>query len=378
MTARKTIMVASNTAWSLYVFRKNLIKALLAAGYEVVALCPADEKDGAKHSTALRQMGCIVRPIHLKPDSFSPWSNMRTFLGYIYLIGRTRPAALLAFTIKPNIFASLAARFWRVPVVNNITGRGKQLLAAGAKRNFFLRLYRLALGGVSHVFFQNKEDMALFVKHKAVSAPHCTVLGGSGVDIEAIKYTPPIERADGQTHFIMISRILATKGVAEFLAAAQRLKEMKRPAQFTLVCAPHFSDKPCEIDVQPYIDDGTITCLPAQDDVLVHLQQADCLVLPTYGGEGTPRTIIEAGAVGRSVIASDVAGCRDIIRHRVNGLLCVRQSVKDLVEKMNTFIDMPIEEKIKYGQAARAIVEKDYAEALIIKKYMNVLSGICE
>jgi glycosyltransferase involved in cell wall biosynthesis len=292
-------------------------------------------------------------------------------------------------TAKPNVYGSLAGRWLGVPVVNNIAGLGSVFIKGGWLACVLSSLYRLALIRAQRVFFQNPDDYRQFVDVGLVRAEQCAELPGSGVDLQRFQPgpLPSLQRTNagsGQSSndrrfvFLLVSRLLKDKGVQEFAEAARLLKSSYPWAEFALL---GFKDAQnpnavAEEQLASWQEKGWVTYWGSSADVRESLALADSVVLPSYR-EGTPRTLLEAAAMGRPLVATDVPGCREVVRHGFNGLLCQPRDSQDLADQMQAILQMPPEQLAQMGQASRQWVEEWFDEQLVIDAYLKVLDELC-
>lgn len=367
------IAISVNTAWNIANFRGGLVRALQAKGWEVVALAPPDA-----HVAQLEAACCRFVPLPMDNRGTSPVADAALFLRYLRVLRRERPAAFLGYTVKPNVYGSLAAHVLGIPVINNISGLGTAFIRDTWLTRVVRALYRPALSRSRRVFFQNEDDRQLFLRHRLVTAGQTALLPGSGIDLDAFK---PVE-ADareprGGFRFLLVARLLYDKGVGEYVSAARMLKAQRpevRCALLGFLDAENRTAVPREA-LRRWVQDGTVDYLGTADDVRPHLAAADCVVLPSYR-EGTPRTLLEAAAMAKPIIATDVPGCREVVEHGRNGLLCKVRDADDLARRMIELVDMSPAERRSMGAAGRAKMEAEFDERFVVAAYLDALQRI--
>jgi glycosyltransferase involved in cell wall biosynthesis len=237
-------------------------------------------------------------------------------------------------------------------------------------------LYRIAFARSSTVFFQNPEDRALFLHKRLVRADRAQLLPGSGIDLR--RFQPPSRgfRSAGEPfRFLLVGRVIRDKGVLEYVAAARRLRARWPDVRFQLLGFLDVENRTAisRQEVEGWAREGLIDYLGASDDVRPHLAQADCVVLPSYR-EGLPRTLLEAAAMARPLIATDVPGCRHIVRDEVNGLLCAVRDAASLANAMERMLEAPPQQRAAWGAEARAIAEREFAEETVIARYLEAIA----
>lgn len=360
---KRTVVICANTAWNLGNFRAPIITSLLAAGHRVVA---AAAKDGTEHR--LIALGAEFRALPIQSSSRNPVHDCRLFLALVRLLVRERPAALLTFTIKPNIYGTLAARLTGIRAIPTVSGLGSAFLAEGVTGRLIDRLYRASFTRADAVFFQNDDDRDLFLKRNLVSGAQVRRVPGSGVDTEHFAVAPPPVHA--RPVFLFIGRLLWDKGVHEFVEAARIVGESGADAEFRMVgeCGV---DNPSAVplsQVERWAADGTISYLGPTDDVRGAIAAADAIVLPSYR-EGLPRSLLEGAAMGRPLIASDVPGCRDVVDDGETGFLCAPRSAPSLADAISRMIALTPAERHATGLRARAKIERQYAVGRVVATY---------
>ena len=360
----KKVILASNSAWNLANFRKPVIEALVAAGYEVVAVAPADGEEGR-----LEALGARFRPIRMRGAGTSPIEDSRLLLDYISMLRDERPAMFLGFTAKPNIYGSLAARLTGVPVAATISGLGSAFLKGGMLGGLLLRLYRIALGGAQAIFFQNPADRDLFIARRIARPKQTRLVAGSGIDLGRFAPAPIV--FDEVFRFLLIGRLLLDKGIAEYVAAARIVRQKHPHARFQLL-GGSADDNPSavpQVELARWAAESIVEQLGVQDDVRPFIAAADCVVLPSYR-EGLPRSLLEGAAMARPLIATDVPGCREVVDHGVNGLLCEVRSSAALAEAMERMLAMTRAERSAMGTAGRRKVAAEFDQKLVAAAYL--------
>ena len=365
---RKKIVLSSNTSWYIYNFRSGLVKKLLK-DYEVTVIAPKD-----KYSKKLINLGCRYFDIYIDNKGTNPINDLRTLWQYLKLYKRIKPDIALHFTIKPNIYGNIASLFLKIPVINTITGLGTVFI----KENFitFIAkvLYKVALKN-SFVFFQNKNDKDLFLKYNLITTQNVDVLPGSGVDIQKFK---PIEtKKDNIFKFLLIARMLWDKGIGEYVEAAKIIKQKYKDVEFLLV-GPIGVDNPTAIpkeQIDKWQKERLVKYLGTTDDVRNMIAMADCVVLPSYR-EGMPKALLEAAAMEKPLIATNIAGCKEVVEDGINGYLCKIRDAKDLADKMEKMLNLSKDKRKAMGKAGREKMIKQFDENIVINRYLETIDKI--
>lgn len=376
---------------NLYRFRLPLMKALVARRHTVFAACPRGEV-----SPRFASHHIIHLAYPLVREGMNPLREAGTMLALARLLKRTRPDVLHTFTIKPNVYGSLAGRLAQVPaIVNSVTGLGTfhvetpRGVRQWSSRYFLNVLYRLSLHRSKAVIFQNDDDHAFFMKGDLVREGQTVIIRGSGVDTAIFR--PPLtasERAAARERIpglqdkvvvCLVSRLIQDKGVAEYLEAARILCQTHGSGLRFLLVGDYDDGNPKPLSrslLNDYIAEGTITYLGFRDDIQELLRAVDVYCLPSYR-EGMPMSILEAMATGLPIVASDAAGCRDTVEDGMNG---IKVPVKD-IRRLCQALDIMIRDKelrIAMGRKSREKAEREFSLEIVLKEHMELYDRILE
>jgi glycosyltransferase involved in cell wall biosynthesis len=352
-----TILVVASFQESILLFRGPLICALQKRGVTVHVAAPRLLPGSAVYET-LKSMGVVPHNFVLQRAGTNPLSDLATFYSLFRLASRIRPDTVMSYTIKPVVFGTIAA--WLAGIPNRyalITGLGHSFTGerTGMLERLTVLLYRLAISKADKVFFQNPDDQKMFYDRNILHAnKNSIVVNGSGVDLSEFREAP---LQIGGPRFLMIARLLGAKGVREYVAAARRLNVA---AKFRLV--GWIDENPGTIsqtELDGWVSDGDIEFLGRLQDVRPAIADSTVYVLPSWYREGTPRTVLEAMAMGRPIITTEAPGCRETVIDGDNGFLVPVKSVDALAEAMQKFIDDP-ELAPRMGKRSREIAEDKY------------------
>ncbi|RJG17424.1 glycosyltransferase family 1 protein [Alcanivorax profundi] len=364
-----TIVMTSNTSWYLYNFRKQTIRAIQERGFSVVCLSPLDDFSVRLES----ELGVTHIALPMEGKSTRIVQELRSLLFIFRTFRRYRPLFVFNFTIKLNLYGGLACTLLRLPFANNISGLGTAFI----HDSWLFRRVRQVYGSVNrrarHLFFQNEEDLAVFRDAGLLGKTPMTLLPGSGVDLDHFAFQPlPI----GKTiTFVMIARLLGDKGVREYAGACRLLKEQGLPVRCLLVGPLGVSNHSAitEEEVLAWQGEGILEYRGATDDVRPVIAESHVLVLPSYR-EGMPRTVLEAAAMGRPAIVTDVPGCRQAIEAGVTGWLCHVRDEQSLANAMKAVPGMGEGQLKVVGEAARKRMECSFDENIVVSAYIRCLS----
>lgn len=359
---RRRVFILASIASSLVNFRGPLISALVARGHRLHAAAPGLTEDTAT-AEWLRRQGVTCHDVPISRAGLNPFADLRALLALTRLMRRVSPDAFICYTIKPVIWGTLAA--WMAGVPQSfalITGLGYAFTGkVQGKRALIQRavrwLYAQALRRASLVFFQNPDDEAEFIRLNLIPAGLPThVVNGSGVDTNAFS---PAPIPTGPIQFLLIARLLGDKGIREYVAAAEKLSALYPKIEFHLVGGHDINPDAIHPDeVNAWQEAGHIVWHGALTDVRPQIANSHVYVLPSYR-EGTPRTVLEAMAMGRPIITTDAPGCRETVLEGKNGFLVPVRDVKALAEAMQRFLDEPTLVR-SMGHRSREIAVEKY------------------
>ena len=364
------IVLSANTAWFVTNFCGGLVRGLQAAGYEPVVIAPMDSTESGN----LRELGVEHLSVRIERSGVNPFADLFLFFAYRRFLKRLRPAAYCGYTIKPNIYGSLAAASLGIPAVPNVSGLGTAFIRRGPLQWFVSRLYRRAFRNAAVVFFQNPEDLQLFVERAIIGEGQGRVLAGLGIDID---HFAPASAPEGAPVFLLVARLLKDKGVLEFVEAARTLRSVVPEASFQLL-GPIDDGNRTAIDraeLDCWVRQGVVEYLGATQDVRPFIAASSAVVLPSYR-EGLPRSLLEAAAMARPLIATDVPGCRDVVDDGENGYLCDVRDSASLAAAMRKFAFLPQPQRLAMGKAARRKVQEQFSEEFVLRAYLGLLSSL--
>ena len=370
----KKIVISINTSWNIINFRMGLLKALQKEGYEIVVVAPED-----KYSELFKTHNFKYYDVSINNKGSNPIEDIKLTFDYYKLFKEIQPDIILNYTIKPNIYGTIAASMLNIKTINNIAGLGTLFVDENIITKIAKYLYKYSQSKASHVFFQNSDDYKLFTDKKLVDINKCGVLPGSGVDTNIFK---PIEviRSDDKVVFLLIARMLWDKGIKEYVEAARIIKDKYPHTEFQLLGFLDVANKSAiskeQMDI--WVNEGIINYLGVSDNVRVEISKADCIVLPSFYREGTPRTLLESASMAKPIITTDNVGCRDVVDDESTGYICKIKSSEDLVQKIERMIHLGIDKRISMGKAGRKKIINQFSETIVVDKYkeqiLNILS----
>ncbi len=366
------ILFVSNTAFYLHNFRRGLMKALRESGFVIIAAAPYDEFSERLEREGFR----VIRIKRLNRKGINPFEDVRLTLELINLYRREKPSLVLHFTVKPNIYGTIACRIIHTKSICNITGLGYLFIDKSFLNNIAMHLYRTALAGAYRVFFQNRDDQDFFVRLNLVKRDKTLLTRGSGLDADF--FSPDIsEKMETRNHntiFLMSSRMLWHKGVGEFVEAAKMVKESHVPGEFWLLGGVDKGNPAAvpEGRIQGWVAEGIVKYLGMTDDVRPFIAECDVVVLPSYR-EGIPRSLIEGMAMGKPIITTDTIGCKEVVDEGKNGFLVPTRDPRALAEAMIGFVNLRPEERKEMGRYSRGKAVSEFNEKRVIDLYLQTI-----
>ncbi len=365
------ILLFANTDWYLYNFRRSLALALQKARHEVVLLSPP-----GPYGEKLNALGLRWIPAPMDRLSLNPIRELRLLLWLVRCIRREQIDLIHGFTIKSAVYGSLAARLAAgCPRVSAVAGMGyvftSQSMKARLLRPVVRAAFRMALGGHhSRLILQNKDDVDVFECARLMNPGKIRLIRGSGVDLA--RFTPPMtEPAQPPFRVVLPARLLWEKGVGELIEAARQLKA--RGVEVLLAGEPDAGNPAAvpEEDIRRWHDEGLVQWLGKVDNMPSLFHSVHAVVLPSYYGEGLPKSLIEAAACERPLVTTDMPGCRDVVTDGADGLLVPPRDPLALADAIEKLAGDP-ELCRRLGQAARHKAQTEFDECIVIERTMAV------
>lgn len=365
------VALAANDAWNVINYRAGLVRALIDHGYEVAVIAPE-----GPNAEKVRALGATFCPLPMQPRGRSALADIAVFAGFRRLFRRLRPVAVLGFTAKPNIWGGMAARSLGIPLIANVSGLGAVFADGGPLMHLMSLLYRQAFAGTGLVFLQNPDDRELFIGKGIVGADKVRLVPGSGVDLDhfAPRRDDHVER---ECTFLFAGRLLWAKGVGHFVEASRELQSEGADARFQILGLPESGAEAVPLDnLKQWDEEGIIEYLGAVDDVRSAIGDSDCVVLPTFYREGVPHILLEAAAMAKPLIATDMPGCREAIDDGVSGLLVEPRSSAALTNAMRRIAGLSQGERATMGTAGRKKMVEQFDQRLVHAAYLDALGSL--
>jgi glycosyltransferase involved in cell wall biosynthesis len=371
---KKLIAFVSNSAWSVYNFRLDVIRQLYKSGYAILVIAPDDD-----FSDLLVNEGCQYVPVDFNNRSKNPFDDFNLYRQLKSIYKNHRPDLIFHYVIKPNIYGSLAAAKYSLRSISVITGLGYSF----DKKNWLYQLikflYKKALKRTEEVWFLNNEDANIFTTEKIADIKKIKILPSEGVNTE---YFSPDFKASlhrkNNFSFLMSTRLLRSKGISVYVDAARILKKKNYKVNFELIgfFEKHHPDSITEEELLKWQTEGLINYSGFAKDVREYLSNADCFVFPSFYNEGIPRCLMEAASMELPIITSFSRGCKEVVSDNINGFVCNLNDPFDVADKMEKMINLSAEERTRMGKNGRLLVIKKFNVESVIKEYEKTLKDI--
>ncbi len=356
------ILILTNYANGLYLFRRELLLALQADGHNIFVSVPPDE-----NCSKIEDLGCSIIETPFERRGNNPVKDIRLFFSYMKLLKKEKPDMVLTYTIKPNLYGGLACRIRKVPYICNITGLGTAIENEGVLSKCLLLFYRIAVKKAQRVFFQNETNRQFMHAHK-IACHNDGILPGSGVNLTEHPFVDYPSEENGIS-FLAVIRIMKDKGIEEYLEAARRVKKRHENAHFILVGEYEEETRSIyEPQIKTLEEQGVITYLGHIDYVKEVMAKSHVIVHPSYH-EGLSNVLLEAAACGRPVLASNVSGCKETFSEGKSGFgfqVKDADALEKIIEKM---LNCSGDERKQMGICGRKWVETHFDRNIVIQKY---------
>lgn len=368
------IFFVSNSCWSIYNFRSDVIEHFIKLGYEVHVAALKDD-----FAIKLLNIGCKVHEIKFNNRKLNPLADISFLFELKALYRKVKPDMIFHYVIKPNIYGSIAATQLKIPSVAIVTGLGYAFAKDNWLTALVIKLYRYAFKKVMFVWMLNEEDRLLFIQKKIVEINKTSVLQSEGVNTTKFNTTGSLKN-NKVFVFLMATRMLWSKGLGLFAEASEILKQKGYAFECKVIgfFEPNHPDSIPLEQLEEWKSKNIFSFLGFSEDVIPFFAMADCFVLPSYYHEGVPRSLLEACAMKVPAITTDSSGCNEVIKDNVNGFICARNSAEDLASKMEKILCLSADQLTEMGCNGRKIVLHKFDVRFTIEKYGQALNGMFE
>ncbi len=316
----------------------------------------------------LETLGCQVNDLRLDRRGIDPRNDIKLFFTLCKIVGQEKPDLVITYTIKPNIYGSIACRLKNVPHAVNITGLGTAFEREGFLQKMVTTMYRFALKKAKIVFFENSENMQLFIDERIIRREQAKLLNGAGVNLDRFALLPYPQDCE-ETRFLFMGRVMAEKGVDELFAAMRKLRNDSVKCSLDML---GIFDEDYAAKIKAAEDEGWLRYHGLQSDVRPFIEKCHCFLLPSWH-EGMANTNLECAASGRPVITSNIHGCLEAVENGVTGYLCEKQNADDLYDTMKHFCQLPYEKRKAMGLAGRKRMEEIFDKRKVVQETLDAL-----
>lgn len=360
------VLILGNDAHYLYNTRYELVQKLLEIGHNVEIVCA----DGLNREK-FEKLGVTMHLMDVRRHSKNPLNDILIYRNYNKLIKKINPDLVFTFNIKPNVYGGMVCRIKKIAYMPNITGLGTAVEYPGLMQKITVFLYKRAMKNADCIFFQNTANKQFFEQH-GIHGKSSRMLPGSGVNLEKFKLLPYPDTEE--IHFMFIARILKEKGIDQYIEAAEEIKKRHDNVVFDVI-GQCDDDKYINI-LKNYNDRGIIIYHGVAKNTLEFQKFNSCMVLPSYYPEGMNNVLLESAACGRPIITTDRSGCGEIVDDGVNGFIVKQEDTGDLIQKLEKFIMMPIEDRRKMGLNGREKVKNEFDRIKVVETYVKEIQKI--
>lgn len=374
MKDKQIIALLTNNDDDVYCFRKELIEALIAEGYEMLISCP----DGPKFEL-MKDIPYIYDNPDIDRRGTNPLKDFGLMMHYRKLFKQYKPAVVLTYTAKPNVYASIAAHQLGIPVINNLTGLGSVVNETGLMKSFIMWLFKLAYRKSACMMFQNETNMHVAIDQGMVKGKY-RLIPGSGVDTDRYPLQPYPDGGDGKTGapviFNYIGRILHDKGVDDYIEAAKRIKKNYPQTEFNMLGFIEPTEIHYEQDLKELEAQGIVVYRGSQKDVKPFIARAHATIHPSTYGEGMSNVLLESASSGRFLITTNNPGCQETVDDNKTGYIYKGGNVDALVHNIERFLYLPNSQRKLAGELGRKRIEEQFSRKIVIEAYKEEISRI--
>ena len=370
---RLHIAFVANTSWSIYNFRLGVIKQFINAGHTVYALSPRDAYTEKLIATKIKYID-----LQLNNFNTNPITDTKLLIQLIRIYRRHKFDKIFHYTIKPNIYGSLAASLTGTPSISITTGLGKTFSFNNwLVQKSILKLYKLALNKVDEVWTLNDSNYAKLITAGLTTKSKSFLLPSEGINTQ--RFRPSLKKKESKVfRFLFAGRLLADKGIYDFIKSARIIRQYHANIKFEILgfLSPNNKNSVKLEELNLWQEEGIINYLGSTEDVRPYIDRTDCVVLPSFYQEGISRILLEAASMATPIITTDHVGCREVVIDGHNGFLVPPRDIKSLTKNMGHVLQLPSEQLRSMGNNGRILVKDKYDERKIINIYKQVLDNV--
>lgn len=360
------ILVIANSSLILWKFRKELLEKLSENYNEIYVICPKGE-----YTENLKFIGCKCLNIDISRRGTSMLEDIKLMLEYRKIVKKISPKIILTYTIKPNIYGGFVSRLQGIKLIPTITGLGTGFYRENLLSKFIIFLYKNALKNSKYVFFQNEDNKQFFLEKQIVEEKQIKIVKGSGVNLENFKYE--ILLKSKKIKFLFIGRIMNEKGIEEYLEVAKRISKKYSNVEFEIL--GQFEEESYKKIIKKYQENKFVKYLGTSKDVREQIKKVHCLINPSWH-EGMSNVLLEAGAMKRFLIASEIPGCKEIVLNEQTGFTFEKKNIDELEKKVDDFINLPEKKYKEYIDKSYEHIKNNFSRKIVVDEYLKVINDI--
>lgn len=368
---KRKILILCNRASGLYDFRGMLIRTFIEKGYHVQAVVPVtDESAEIASEEKLLALGCELKAMPIDRRGINPVEDIKLLVRYMTFLHKEKPDLVITYTIKCNLYGGIVCRVLQIPYAINVTGLGTAFQSNGMVHKLVTALYKFSCKKAKVVFFENEANLQFFIDKGMVEVEKTYRLYGAGVDLERFTIAEYPD-AEEPMRFLFIGRVMKEKGIDEFFEAARYITQKYPGTEFHVV--GNYEDDYQE-QTEQLVKQGIIYFHGYQEDVRPFIKMCSAFVLPSYH-EGMANTLLEAGAMARPLITTDIPGCREAVVDGKTGILCEKENGGSLIEAIECFKQLGYEERKNMGIQERKFIEKWFDKQSVVCETVKQLDA---
>lgn len=364
----KKIVILSNHIETLSKFRYEFLERLIK-NYKVYIICPKN-LENSFHFNKIKKLNADFFEIKLERKEKNIYKELRIFLKILKTIKLIKPNEILTYTIKPNIYGGIISQILGIKYIPTVTGIGTAFQNEGILKKLVIFLNKIALRKAKRVFFQNNTNLDIYLKNKIVKKEQCQLVNGSGVNLEKFKYDKKIK--EEPIKILFIGRIMKEKGIEEYLEVVKRIKK-KYSDRVIFQILGEYEEEKYKFEIDKLVNEGSLEYLGISNDVRKEISQVHCLVNPSWH-EGMSNVLLEAGAMKRFLIASDIPGCKEIVLDKETGFTFEKKNIDDLEKKIEKFISLSESEYEKYIEKSYNHIKNNFSREKVIEEYLKIIN----
>lgn len=364
---KKLVAILTNHDDDIYCFRKEVIEKLVQEQYDVLICCPYGPK-----MNIMDDIDFKFEDIKIDRRGTNAFYDLMLFFKYLKIFKKYKPDVVLTYTIKPNVYGSIAAQMLKIPYVNNITGLGSVTTKSGLLKKIVIMLFKLAFRKSNCIFFQNEENMKL-IKNKGLIKNDYMLIPGSGVNIERFQLQEYPKDSE-KVIFNYIGRVLRDKGIDDYIEAAKKIRSKYDNVEFNIIGFIEPTEIHYKDTLEKLQQDGIVLYRGSQNDVRPFISRAHAIIHPSIYGEGMSNVLLENAASGRPIITTNNIGCKETVEDGVTGFIYEGGNLESLIEVIEKFLALKNEERKKMGLLGREKMCKYFSRSIVVDQYINVVN----